>query len=127
MPYLIVAFAKAHGRSPEDAAAFTGEAFAAGCEELRGQGAPAVARMRALNRASGGGKVRSVTGDDAHAEVRVTDYPTEEDAAFFGLSRTEADGFYSAFGPIAAHVGFRSAWQREDEEIVLTVDQERHA
>ena len=127
LPYLIIAFAKANGHSPEDAAAFTGEAFATGWEELRGQGAHAIARMMALNMASGGGKVRSVTGNDEHAEVRVTDYPTEEDAAFFGLSRAEAERFYFAFGPIAAYLGFQSEWRREDEEIVLTVDQERHA
>ena len=121
LPYLMVAFAKACGRSPAEAAAFAGRAFAPGWEELRGQAVLAVARTMALNLASCGAEVRAVAGGDDRAEVRVAGYPTAEDAAFFGVILAEVDAFFDVFGLIGAHLGLRCEWQRAGEEVVVTV------
>lgn len=122
LPYVIAAYAKDRGRPHEEATAFVGRLFAPGWESMRGQGARAVARMVALNHASCGGEVRSLSGDDDRAEVRVAGQPNAEDAAFFGVSRDEADGFFGVFGPIAESLGFRGEWRREGEEVVLLLD-----
>ena len=121
LAYLLAAFAKACGRLPDEAAVFTGRAFAPGWEEVRGQGALVAARLMALNMASLGAEVRSLTGDDGQAEVRMTGYPTEAEVTFFGVSRDEADRFMGVSGPIAESLGLRAIWQRTGEEIVLTV------
>ena len=121
MPYLMTAFAKDSGRTPAEVAAFTGRTFAAGWEEMRGQGAMAIVRIMAINLASCGGAAGSLSGDGQRAEARVSGVPSEEMASFFGLSRDEVDQFLGSFGPIATHLGARSEWRRDGEEIVLTV------
>jgi len=68
-----------------------------------------------------GGEVRTLTGDDAAAEARVAGMPTEEDSAFFGVTREEADKLHDIFGPIAKSVGTSFSWRREGDEIVLLV------
>ncbi len=123
MPYLMTAFALECGRTPDDAAAFAGRVFAPGWEELRGQGALAVTRIMALNLASSGDEVLSVTGDERRAEARMAGMSGEEELAFFRLSRDDVDRFVGAFVPIAAYLGLRAEWRREGDEIVLTVDQ----
>jgi len=123
LPYLMTAFAIECGRTPDDAAAFVGRVFASGWEDARGQGALAVVRSMALNLIASGGELRSLIGDEGHAEARVTGLSGEEELAFIGLSREDADRFNGSFAPIAAHLGLLTAWRREGEEIVLTVDQ----
>ena len=121
MGYALIAFAKACGRTPAEAAAFVGRAFAPGWAEGSDRGAFWVARTMALNLASCGGEVRALSGDDAAAEARVAGMPTAEDAAFFGLTPEEADHLHDIFGPIAESVGTSCSWRREGDEIVLTV------
>ena len=123
MPLVMTAFARECGRPADDAAAFAGRLFAPGWEEARGQGALAFARLVALNMAACAGELRSLTGDERHAEARLGGLWDDETLAFFGVARDDADRFVGAFGPIAAHLGLRAAWRREGEEIVVTVDQ----
>jgi hypothetical protein len=123
LPYLMTAFALECGRTPDDAAAFVGRMFATGWEEARGQGALTVVRSMALNLVAAGGELRSLVGDEGHAKARVAGLSGEEELAFMGLSREQADRFNGSFTPIAEHLGLRAAWRREGEEIVLTVDQ----
>ena len=123
LPYLMTAFARECGRSPDDAAVLVGRAFASGWEEARGQGALVVVRSMALNLVAGGGTALGITGDERRAEARVAGLSGDEELAFFGLSRDDVDRFNGAFGPIATHLGLRAEWRREGEEMVLTVDQ----
>ena len=123
LPYLMTAFALECGRTPDDAAAFVGRVFAPGWEEARGQGALVVVRSMALNLVAAGGDLRSLGGDEGHAEARVAGLAGEEELAFMGLTREDADRFNGSFVPIAASLGLAAAWRREGEEIVLTVDQ----
>ena len=123
MPYLMTAYALECGRTADDAAAFAGRIFAPGWEDTRGQGALVAARYMALNMASGGGVVRSLTGDERHAETRVAGLASDEELAFFGLTREDADRFTGTFVPIATYLGLRAAWRREGDEIVVTVEQ----
>lgn len=122
LPYLMAAFAIECGRTPDDAAAFVGRVFAPGWEEARGQGALVVVRSMALNLVAAGGDLRSLNGDEGHAEARVAGLSGDEEIAFMGLSREEADRFNGSFVPIAEYLGLRATWRRESEEIVLTVD-----
>ena len=123
LPYVMAAFARACGRTPDDAADLVGRLFAPSWDELKGAGALAVARTMALNMVACGAEVQGLTGDEQSAELRFTGVLTEDDAAFFGVSRDDADRFTGVFGPIAAHLGMEATWHREGEQIVITVRQ----
>jgi len=92
LPYLMTAFALECGRTPDEAAAFVGRDFAPGWEAARGQGALVVVRSMALNLVAAGGALRSLGGDEGHAEARVAGLAGEEELAFMGPSREEAGG-----------------------------------
>ena len=123
LPYLVALIAKTAGQTPEAAALLVGRAFAPGWEELRGQGPTEVARMVALNMASLGGAVELQPQSETRVDVRLRGYPTAEDAAFFGVSREEADQFTGVIGPIAEFLGLHGSWHRAGEELVVTVEQ----
>jgi hypothetical protein len=57
---------------------FVGRRFAPGWEELRGRSTEDVARAAALNMVSVGGSLRSLSGDDNHAEVLIAAWPASE-------------------------------------------------
>jgi len=119
--YALIAYAKECGRSPADVASFVGSKFAPSWENEQGQGASRILRYMALNLVSCGAEVRSFSGDDIRAEARISGFPSEGDAAAFGVSQGEADRFYDVFGPIAKHVGSDFDWRRHGDEVVMTV------
>ncbi len=100
----MTAYARECGRTPDDAASFAGRVVAPEWEQARGQGALVVARYVALNLASCGGEVVSLTGEERYAETRVAGLPGDEELAFFRLTRDDADRFFGSFGPIAEHL-----------------------
>ena len=65
--------------------------------------------MVALNLASLGGSVTVQEQAGGRVDVHVRGYPMEEDAAFFGVARDDADQLLGAFGPIAEFLGLRAA------------------
>ncbi len=123
LAYLLAHLSKTWRHTPAEAALLTGRAFAPGWASLKGQGPAAVARVVALNLASLGGSVTVQEQAGARVDVHVRGYPTEEDAAFFGVSRDDADQLLGAFGPIAEFLGMQASWHRAGEEIVVTVEQ----
>ena len=121
LTYLMVAYAKECGRSPEDAAEFSGRIFAKGWARFAGEGAQAVARHIALILVCIGGEIETITGDDMRAEVRASGVVTHEDAHFFGLTRDEVDGFCNVFAPMTAEIGFSFSWRRDGDDLVYAI------
>ena len=121
LPYLMVAFARATDRSPEEVAEFVGNIFAPGWSRFTGMGALFVVRQMALSIVCCGGEVQELTGDDSSAEAWVTGVPVQEEADFFGVSCEDADRFCNVFAPIAASLGFAFAWRRDNETLILSV------
>ena len=118
----LLAYARDQGRSPAEAAHFVGRLFAPSWDEVLGQEALVAARWAALNLASGGAEVRRLAGDAARAEATVAGWPSEEDLAFFGLGREEADAAYAIFAPIAERLGLRYAYRRDGDEVTLAFE-----
>ena len=121
LPYLLVAFAQATGRTPEEAAAFVGTILTPGWSRFTGMGALFVVRQMALSLVCCGGEVEELTGDEWSAEARVTGVPVQDEADFFGISCDEADRFCNVFEPIATSLGFTFVWRRDDDVLVLSV------
>jgi len=124
LPYLMVAFARATGHTPEEAAEFTGNIFAPGWSRFTGMGALFIVRQMALSIVCCGGEVQELTGDDWSAEAWVTGVPVHEEADFFGVTCDEADRFCDVFAPIATSLGFAFDWWRENDALVLSVRRE---
>jgi hypothetical protein len=86
-----VAYLKECGLEVDDYVRFFGRRFAPGWEELCTQPVLAVACTAALNAVSVGGALRSLTGNEAHAEVLIEGWPDEEIASALGLERSEGE------------------------------------
>jgi hypothetical protein len=95
---------------------FFGCKFAPGWEELRVQPLTAVARMAALNAVSVGGTLRSLSGDEEHAEVIIEGWPDEEISSTLGLQRGEGEAMWDSFEPIMEHLDILYSWDHEEEE-----------
>ena len=110
----------------DDYVAFFGRRFAPGWEELRGQPVAAVARTAALNAVSVGGTLRSLSGDEAKAEVLIEGWPAEEILSALGLERSDGETMWDSFEPIMEHLGIRySWWPEEDGAVRITFDRGR--
>jgi hypothetical protein len=120
-----IAYLKEQGLAVDDYVAFFGRRFAPGWEELRGQPVAAVARAAALNAVSVGGTLRSLSGDEANAEVLIAGWPAEEILSALGLSRSEGEAMWDSFEPIMEQLGIRYAWRREDEAVRMIFERER--
>ena len=86
-----IAYLKEQGLSVDDYVRFFGRRFAPGWEELRSEPLVAVARAAALNAVSVGGILRSLSGDEARAEVVIEGWPDEEISGTLGLERTDGE------------------------------------
>jgi hypothetical protein len=63
-----------------------------------------------------------LTGDEDRAEAVVTGWPTDEDLAFFGLERADADASLAIFGPPAERLGLRAVWHRDGDALVVSFE-----
>jgi hypothetical protein len=109
-----IAYLKEQGLAVDDFVRFFGLRFAPGWEELRSQPVLAVARMAALNAVSVGGTLRSLSGDEAHAEMIIEGWPDEEISGALGLSRGDGEAMWDSFEPIMEHIGIRYSWRHEE-------------
>ncbi len=110
-----LAYARAQGRDGRHWANFMGQAFA---PTWNSAATPQqAATSLALNCASAGVRIVSVTGDETRGETVTSDWPDPEALAFFGLSQAEADAFWDIFTPIAESLGMRFAWRREGDQL----------
>jgi hypothetical protein len=103
---------------------FAGRRFAPGWEELRGRSTEDVARAAALNMVSVGGSLRSLSGDDNHAEVLIAAWPASELLSELEVTQSESDALWHIFEPIMEYLGIRYAWQRQDEAVKMTLERE---
>jgi hypothetical protein len=109
-----IAYLKEQGLAVDDFVKFFGLRFAPGWEELRSQPVLAVARTAALNAVSVGGTLRSLSGDEAHAEMLIEGWPDEEISGALGLSRGDGEAMWDSFEPIMEHIGIRYSWRHEE-------------
>ena len=119
------AYLKERGLDLDEYVAFFGRQVAPGWEEMRGRPVADVARVAALNPVSVGATLRSLSGDDTHAEVLLAGWPDEEFLSELGLTQSAGDRILNAFEPIMDYLGIRYAWQREGEAVRLTFERER--
>ncbi len=120
-----IAYLKERGLAVDDYVRFFGRRFAPGWEELRTQPVLAVARTAALNAVSVGGVLRSLSGDEARAEVLIEGWPDEEISSALGLERSEGEAMWDSFGPIMEHLGISYSWRHEGEGVRITFERGR--
>jgi hypothetical protein len=120
-----IAYLKEQGLAVDDYVRFFGRRFAPGWEELRAQPVAAVARMAALNAVSVGGILRSLSGDEARAEVLIEGWPDEGISGVLGLARSDGEAMWDSFEPIMEHLGIRYAWRREDGAVRMSFERGR--
>ena len=120
-----IAYLKERGLAVDDYVRFFGRRFAPGWEELRTQPVLAVARTAALNAVSVGGVLRSLSGDEAHAEVLIEGWPDEEISSALGLERSEGEAMWDSFEPIMEHLGIGYSWRHEDEGVRIIFERGR--
>jgi hypothetical protein len=120
-----IAYLKEQDLAVDDYVKFFGCKFAPGWEELRVQPLTAVARMAALNAVSVGGTLRSLSGDEEHAEVIIEGWPDEEISGTLGLQRGEGEAMWDSFEPIMEHLGILYSWGHEEEDGAVRLTFER--
>jgi hypothetical protein len=113
-----IAYLKERGLAVDDYVSFFGRRFAPGWEELRDQPLTAVARTAALNAVSVGGILRSLSGDEARAEVLVEGWPDEGVWGVLGLGRGDGEAMWDSFEPIMESLGIHYSWRHDDEGAV---------
>ena len=115
-----IAYLKEQDLAVDDYVRFFGSKFAPGWEELPDQPI-AVARTVARNAVSVGGTLRSLSGDEEHAEVIIEGWPDEEILGTLGLQRDEGEAMWDSFEPIMEHIGIRYSWAHEEDGAVRLV------
>ena len=115
-----IAYLKEQNQSVGQWATFVGQRFAPSWEEMKGHGARDIAEMAALNMASGGATLRSVSGNASEASALLSNWPSEEMLNFAGVSQDDADTFLDVFNPIAEYLGLRFSRQRQGDELTIT-------
>lgn len=121
-----IAYLKEQDLAVDDYVRFFGSKFAPGWEELSDQPL-AVARSVARNAVSVGGTLRSLSGDEEHAEAIIEGWPDEEILGTLGLQRGEGEAMWDSFDPIMEHIGIRYSWGHEEDGAVRLTFQGRSA
>ena len=120
----MIAYLKERGGAVEDGVAFHGRSFAPAWEWLRGHPVEEVAQLVALNTLSVGNTLRSLSSEDRRAELLVEGWPDEELMSFLPLDRDECDQIWDTYRPIMEHLGLSYAWQRQDDVVRITIEQQ---
>jgi hypothetical protein len=118
-----IALLKKDNRSVADWARSIGALFAPGWEEPRGKGALAAARIFALNAASAGATIESLTGDERQAQGVTAGWPSQEMLDFVGLNSADVDPFWTVFQPIADFLDLAYQWRVEGDRFTFTLAQ----
>ena len=71
-----------------------------------------------------GGSLRSLSGDDNHAEVLIEGWPASEFLSELEVTQSEGDALWHIFEPIMEYLGLRYAWQRHGEAVKMTLERE---
>ena len=115
-----IAYLKDQDLAVDDYVRFFGSKFAPGWEEL-GDQPIAIARTVAKNAVSVGGTLRSLVGDEEHAEAIIEGWPDEEISGTLGLRHGEGEAMWDSFDPIMEHIGIRYSWGHEEDGAVRLI------
>jgi hypothetical protein len=115
----MVAYLKKNALSRDEFWNFVGQQFAPSWDQ--GASAKEVALGAAINMVSAGCKLLSSSGNESQAEVVLTGWPSQRSLERFGLTQEEADSVFGVFRPIAASIGYKYAWERQGDEVKMTV------
>ena len=121
-----IAYLKEQDLAVDDYVRFFGSKFAPGWEELRDRPI-AVARTVAKNAVSVGGTLRSLVGDEEHAEAIIEGWPDEGISGTLGLRHGEGEAMWDSFEPIMEHIGIRYSWGHEEEDGAVRLVFERES
>jgi hypothetical protein len=114
-----VAFLRERDISIDEFATYIGRCFAPGWEEMRGKTAREVAHLTALNMASVGAEVLSLTGDGSQAHLVIADWPSKDFCEFFSLSQSDVDPIWNLYEPVARYLDFNYTWKRRGDEVTM--------
>ncbi len=98
-----------------------GKRFALAWETSKQLGARGAMDGIALNVVSFGGKLLHLEGDIESAKATFTDWPITEDLHYFGITLADADTFWTVFQTIADHLNLQYQWQREGDQVTITL------
>ncbi len=113
------AYLKDRGLSTEEFVRYVGQRFAPSWDEVKDHPLPEITRIAALNIVSSGARLRSISGDDTHAEAVVSGWPSEESRSAFGLTMEDLDPFWNIYQPVADYLRLKYSWERQDDAITL--------
>jgi len=71
-----------------------------------------------------GGTLQHLEGDIASAKATFTNWPVTEDLHYFGITLADADTFWTIFQTITEHLDLHYEWQREDNQVTITLTNE---
>ncbi len=114
-----ISYLRDHDLAVDQYVAYVGRRVAPGWEALRDRPIQDVAKMAALNMVSLGGELQSLSGDDSKAEAVIRGWPPEDWRTFFALDLADVDSLWSAFEPVAEHLGLRYSWKRQGDEVTM--------
>ena len=121
----MIAYFKERELSVDEFVAFVGQQISLGWD--RNLTAVEYLRRAATTYEAMGGSLRSLSGDETHAEATFTSWPpdagwtTEGFLSFWGLSQDEADTVWDIDKHVAEHLGFDYQWNRQGDEVMVTV------
>ncbi len=121
---LILATIAYFNNSGGDAAAWmasVGKQFSLAWETSKQLGAKGAIDGIALNVVAFGGTLLHLEGDIAEAKATFTGWPVAEDLHYFGLTIADADTFWTIFQTIADHLNLHYSWQREGDNVTITL------
>lgn len=119
---LLAKYCKERDLSQEDLSAFLGREFAKAWEP--GLTARQLADGMAVNFASFGAEVQSVSGDEVSAKAVIRGWPTDESLQFFGVTREEHDAFWMVPQVIATNLGFDLNWSRDGNVVTMKISRQ---
>ncbi len=118
-----IGYLKEKGLPLDEFWGFVGEKFTLGWDWLRGKGARAAMRLFALNMVSVGGRLESLSGDEARAEAIIADWPSPGLVQAFGINWGDVDRMFAIFKPIADLLELGYEWRRQGDRVALILSQ----
>jgi hypothetical protein len=114
-----MAYGKAVGQDARAVALFIGQRLVS---EWAGITSPLeAATAMALNCASLGMPIVSITGDKSHGEAVTGDWPDPDLLQLMGISQAEADHSWDIFEPITQSLGYRFSFRRDGAQLHFTI------
>ena len=115
--FLTVSFCKERGLSLDEYWLYLAHKFAPGWPQ--DATLKRVAEIFALNFASHGAEIRSLSGNESRTELVFGGWPEQGLLDFCGLTWEDVDPLFNAMGPFAAQTGCTFEWHRDGDEVTF--------